>query len=235
MHLSPRQARPTTWAVGIAALAATFVALGPGMAGAQVPRTVEPGESLWSIAMANGMSPEELAAANGLSADAALLSGATVQIPPPAAAGTGICTWDCDSPVHPHPTDEVVSPEAVGEIASRYGMSPPLVQAMATIESGYDNSLVSSAGARGVMQIMPDTWEFIGQQLAGQPLSSVSASANVEAGVIYLHHLYHVSGGDPYRTGASYVQGPNRDEILPEAHDYVERVRSAEAELLGSG
>ena len=64
-------------------------------ADAQVPHTVEPGESLWSIAAVNGLEVDELAAANGLSPDTWLLTGATVLIPPasaPSSVSSGFAT-----------------------------------------------------------------------------------------------------------------------------------------------
>jgi N-acetylmuramoyl-L-alanine amidase len=225
-------------------LATTMVVglVGVASAGAQTPHTVEAGESLWSIAAVNGMSMEDLAAANGLSPSAPLVAGATVQIPVVAgssgagtAAGSGACTWRCASTVHPHPTDEVVSAGQVGEVAAAQGMSSSLVQGMASLESGFDNSAVSSAGARGVMQIIPSTWEFIEDELVGHPLDAASAEANVEAGVTYLHYLYHLKGGDREATIASYFQGPNRDALLPETRRYVESVDQSQADLAASG
>lgn len=221
---------------------ALLIAASPTTARAQVPHTVEPGESLWSIGTQNGLSVDELAAANGLSPDASLVAGTTVLIPPasgsapPAAgdsSGSGDCVWDCGSTVHPHPTDETVAPEQVGSIAAEYGMSAPVVQSIAQNESSFDNAAVSDAGARGVMQIIPDTWSFINDQLVDEPLDPASATDNVEAGVIYLHHLYHLMGGDGDRTVASYYQGPNRDEILPETDAYVREVRDDQAAFAG--
>jgi hypothetical protein len=208
---------------------AMLVAASPGAAHGQVAHTVEPGESLWSIAAEDGIGVDELAAANGLSPDAGLVSGTTVLIPPStapsapapvpgdAASGSGECVWRCGSTVHPHPTDETVTAEEIGSIGAKYGMSPSLVEAMAWNESGFDNSQVSRAGARGVMQIIPDTWTFIEDQLADRPLDPASARDNVEAGVAYLHHLYHVTGGDPQATVASYFQGPNRHATAADA------------------
>jgi N-acetylmuramoyl-L-alanine amidase len=208
------------------------LAANPSVANAQVPHTVQPGESLWSIAAANGLGVDELAAANGLPSDAGLIAGSTVQIPA-STAGSGQCVWDCASTVHPHPTDETVTPEQVGAIAAKYGMSTALVQSIASNESAFDNSLVSSAGARGVMQIIPDTWEYIDEQLVAEPLDPTSAIDNVEAGVVYLHHLYHLTGGDGDATVASYFQGPNREELLPETQTYLREVRDDEQEFAG--
>ena len=50
-------------------------------ASASVPHTVEPGETLWSIAAANNFTTNALAAANGLSPDAHVVVGSTIQIP----------------------------------------------------------------------------------------------------------------------------------------------------------
>jgi LysM repeat protein len=221
------------------AIVVLFGAL-PITARSQVPHTVQPGESLWSIATQDGLSVDQLAAANGLSPDAGLVAGTTLMIPPapatdPATSGTGECVWDCLSTEHPHPTDEIVSPEQVGSVAAEYGMSPALVQSIASNESAFNNAAVSSAGARGVMQIIPDTWEFVDQQLFDEPLDPASAIDNVEAGVAYLHHLYHLKGGDGEATVASYFQGPNRETLLPETEAYVREIRDDEAEFAGGG
>lgn len=80
---------------GAAALASAGVASGSSStsSGATVPHLVTPGESLWSIAAANGVSVETLAASNGLSSDSLLLIGQTIQVPGStgsgSAAGTG--------------------------------------------------------------------------------------------------------------------------------------------------
>jgi LysM repeat protein len=224
------------------------IAASPATAQGQVPHTVEPGESLWSIADETGLSVDELAAANGLSPDAALVAGDTVMIPPASApaspvsptgdsgvSGSGECVWDCASPDHPHPTDETVTPEHVGSVAAGHGMSSPLVQSIAWNESAFSNAAVSSAGARGVMQIIPDTWEFINEHLAEQPLDPASASDNVKAGALYLHYLYHLKHGDGGATVASYYQGPHREELLPETETYVREIRDDQADFAGGG
>ena len=67
------------------------------------------------------------------------------------------------------PTGEMVSASQVGSIAASEGVSPSLAEAVGYQESGFNNSMVSSTGATGVMQIMPGTWNYIGQNLAGPP------------------------------------------------------------------
>ena len=114
-------------------------------------------------------------------------------------------------------------------------MSSSLAQSIAWNESAFSNAAVSSADARGVMQIIPDTWNFIDEQLADEPLDPTSATDNVKAGVLYLHHLYHLKGGDGQATVASYYQGPNREEILPETEAYIREIRDDQAEFAGGG
>ena len=150
-----------------------------------------------------------------------------------ARSGSGECVWDCASSEHPHPTDETVAAAQVASIAAQYGMSSSLVQSIAWNESAFSNAVVSSASARGVMQIIPDTWNFIDQQLADEPLDPTSATDNVKAGVLYLHHLYHLKGGDGQATVASYYQGPNREKILPETEAYIREIRDGQADFTG--
>jgi hypothetical protein len=49
----------------------------------------------------------------------------------------------------------------IQETAKRYGLDPQMVRAIIKTESDYDNSVVSSAGARGLMQVMPVVWKDI--------------------------------------------------------------------------
>ena len=50
--------------------------------------------------------------------------------------------------------------------AAHYGVSPHLATALAWMESGFNNTLVSPAGAVGIMQITPQTWSYVDQVLA---------------------------------------------------------------------
>ena len=56
----------------------------------------------------------------------------------------------------------------VQSVASQHGVSPSLAAAIAWQESGFNNAMVSSANARGVMQVMPGTWGYVQQNLAGR-------------------------------------------------------------------
>ncbi|MGH2905795.1 MAG: lytic transglycosylase domain-containing protein [Solirubrobacterales bacterium] len=182
-------------------------------------RVVQPGESLWSIASANGLSVASLAAANGLSPTAQLIAGTRIAV-------AGTTTSVNTAGTRPTPTAERVSAQQVGDIAQSYGMSRSFVQAVGWQESGFNNAALSPANARGVMQIIPPTWNFINRNLAGGTLNPASAHDNVAAGVLYLRHLYRLKGGSRDATIASYYQGPGRQYLLPETQRYVSSVLS---------
>ncbi len=136
---------------------------------------VQPGDTLTAIAARAGTSVAQLAVANGLDPNGILLAGSVLQL----SGGSGtavpvsnvtsasaegqpvgaVAQGDPSSP--PYPTPERVTASQVGAIASANGVSPSLADAIGWQESGFNNDLVSSADARGVMQILPGTWDWI--------------------------------------------------------------------------
>jgi soluble lytic murein transglycosylase-like protein len=129
-----------------------------------------------------------------------------------------------------------VSSAQVGQIAASHGVSGSLASAIAHQESGFNNGMVSSANARGVMQITPGTWEFVQGQLASRRLNPASASDNVEAGVTYLGQLLRDTGGDEATATAAYYQGlasVQRIGMLPETRRYVADVMAQRANYGG--
>jgi hypothetical protein len=104
-------------------------------------------------------------------------------------------------------------PNSVSEVqllldhwAAHYGVSAHLVRGLAWMESGYNNRLVSSTGARGVMQVEPYTWRFVEDVLIGHRVRH-GANGNVHVGVAYLRHLLIDFHGDTRRALAGWYQG----------------------------
>jgi LysM repeat protein len=90
--------------------------------------------------------------------------------------------------------------------AAHYGVSIHLVRALAWMESGYNNRLVSSVGARGIMQLLPTTFRFAESVLIGHHVRH-DANGNVRAGVAYLAHLLRDFHGDTRLALAGWYQG----------------------------
>ncbi|MBV9943734.1 MAG: LysM peptidoglycan-binding domain-containing protein, partial [Solirubrobacterales bacterium] len=73
-------------------IATGAILIAPSTAAAYFLHVVAPGETLSSIAAADGLSVSQLAAANGLSPAGQLIAGSTVQIPPQSSSGASSTT-----------------------------------------------------------------------------------------------------------------------------------------------
>lgn len=108
--------------------------------------------------------------------------------------------------------------------AANEGVDPALVKAVAHAESNFDSDAVSSAGAKGLMQLMDGTARSLGVR------DSFDPAQNVAAGTHYLRQLLGRYGGDVTRALAAYNAGPgavDRYGAVPpfqETQNYVKRV-----------
>ena len=121
-------------------------------------------------------------------------------------------------------------------MASANGVSPSLAAAIAWQESGFNNAMVSGANARGVMQVMPGTWDYVQHNLAGRTLDPNSATDNVTAGVLYLKSLLNQTGGNESAAIAAYYQGLGAVQsrgVLPETQKYVANVQALRSRFGG--
>ncbi|MGR3661934.1 MAG: lytic transglycosylase domain-containing protein [Paracoccaceae bacterium] len=106
-------------------------------------------------------------------------------------------------------------------------VSPALVLAVIGIESNGKATAVSSAGARGLMQLIPATAERFGVTDSNDP------AENIKGGVAYLDWLMKKFGNDPVLVLAAYNAGENavlRHEGVPpyaETRAYVPKVLAA--------
>lgn len=113
--------------------------------------------------------------------------------------------------------------EMIAAAAQKYHVDPKLVSAVAEAESGGDQSAISSVGAIGVMQLMPDTAAALG-------VDPYDKEQNIEGGAKYLRQMLDSFGGDLQKAVAAYNAGPQavRDYggIPPyaETQNYVEHV-----------
>jgi len=106
-------------------------------------------------------------------------------------------------------------------------VSPALVLAIISVESSGKTDAVSSAGAQGLMQLMPATAARFGVE------DSMSPSENIRGGVRYLDWLMEEFDGDPIVVLAGYNAGEGSvkkyDGVPPfaETRDYVPKVLAA--------
>jgi soluble lytic murein transglycosylase-like protein len=101
-----------------------------------------------------------------------------------------------------------------------------LARAVSWQESGFQAGLVSSAGARGPMQVLPSTWRYVERVLIGHSVPHTT-DGNVRVGVALLHHLVSAFGGNERLAVAAYYQGERsvrRGHILRSTRHYVANV-----------
>jgi soluble lytic murein transglycosylase-like protein len=114
--------------------------------------------------------------------------------------------------------------EHIRGAATLYQIPEQLVRAVIKVESDYDPRAVSSAGARGLMQLMPETAERLGVRDINDPRE------NIFGGVRYLRVLANMFNGDLDYTIAAYNAGENavitHGGIPPfsQTRDYVVKV-----------
>jgi soluble lytic murein transglycosylase-like protein len=137
-----------------------------------------------------------------------LLSGCTL-----------IISAHCSAPTPPAHTDKGVSQwqPMVAKAASTFALPEAWLNAVMARESGGHNSLngrpiTSSAGAMGLMQVMPRTYDDIRRQL-GLGADPYAPADNITAGAAYLQQMYRRYGYPGMF--AAYNAGPGRfDDFL---------------------
>jgi soluble lytic murein transglycosylase len=131
------------------------------------------------------------------------------------------------------------------------GMDPFLVTAVIREESAYNPIAVSSAGALGLMQVMPQTGQKVAVQVGDGPFTRdrlFEACFNIRVGSWYLRHLIERYGNNLAYSIAAYNAGPDivskwvqqfggkdEDEFIEsipysETRNYVKRVLRSYAE-----
>ncbi len=117
--------------------------------------------------------------------------------------------------------------EIIKQHSEANGIDPRLVKAVMIVESNGNPRAVSNKGAQGLMQIMPDTAQFLELQNPFDP------SENIQAGIRYLRWLSELFSGNLELVLAAYNAGPQRvmqhNMAIPpinETIDYVKRVKA---------
>lgn len=88
-----------------------------------------------------------------------------------------------------------------------YGVPAPLLEGLTWWESGWQNHVVSSTGARGIGQLMPATTAFVNGRLVAAPLDPAHPTDNIRLSARLLRHLLDQTAGRPDLAVAAYYQG----------------------------
>jgi soluble lytic murein transglycosylase-like protein len=128
------------------------------------------------------------------------------------------------------PTTAKLLAPIIREAARKHALPEALIAAMVSVESGFDGRAVSSKGAKGLMQLMPDTARRFGVT------DVFSADQNVSAGAAYLRVLLNQFADDlplalaAYNAGeAAVMRAGRRIPAFPETQHYVRKVMAQAA------
>ena len=220
-----------------------------------VAHVVQPGDTATGLAVRYHAWTRELIALNDLGSEATLRVGDRIRIPVVLSAAAR----DRDrrakpAPDRPRSATPTTAPTreermrakgwrhwrmsraevraAIGREARRHGVPPALAQAVAWQESGWHQPVRSSAGALGVMQVLPGTGLWM-SLYAQRPLNLRDTHDNITAGVTLLRVLLDETR-TTRRAIAAYYQGlgaVRRDGIYPVSRQYVANVQAIRQSL----
>ena len=188
------------------------------------------GTSVGALVEANGLANPSLIYAGSVIRVSAALRPAASAAPPssapaaapsaaPSAAPTSVQSAGrgaADSSVSPLPMPEWMQPlvaerdavrSLIVEEAEALGVPPAFALSVAWQESGFQQSVVSSSGAVGVMQLLPETAEWVAVAMLGEPVDINDTASNVRAGVRLLRHYLDRYDGSRELALAAYYQG----------------------------
>lgn len=120
----------------------------------------------------------------------------------------------------------------IAKASQRYGVDVGLIKAVIKAESNFNPQAVSSAGASGLMQLMPATARSLGVR------DSFDPEQNVMAGTRFLKDMLQRYGGDLDSALAAYNWGPGNvdkrpDRLPSETRNYLARVKQLYSSYTG--
>ncbi|HTJ53934.1 MAG TPA: transglycosylase SLT domain-containing protein [Nitrosospira sp.] len=135
--------------------------------------------------------------------------------------------------------------DALRELLSQQELDEAWVYGLIRQESRFVSDAKSSAGATGLMQLMPGTAKWVAKRLGMRkpPKTLAEVNTNLTLGTYYLKHVLTISDNQPLLASAAYNAGPSRAwqwrdekplegaiyaETIPfsETRDYVKKVLS---------
>ena len=122
------------------------------------------------------------------------------------------------------PVDAGAFDRDIAEAASRYAVPERLVRAVITVESGFDHRAVSRRGARGLMQLMPETAAILGVRDCFNPRQNIDGGTrHLQAMLVAFRHDVRLAVA-AYNAGEKPVRAYRGVPPYRETREYVAQV-----------
>ena len=204
----------------------------PAPAQRKTIHVVSRGSTLWGIAGQYGVSVSSIVAANQIANPSRIFAGQRLVIPGGSAPASGPAPRaKMSSSMAALVADRESIRRMIVRAADRHSVPRRLALAVAWQESGWQQGVVSHAGAVGVMQLMPATAKWVGQTMLSRPVRITDAHSNISAGVRLLRHYIIRYDGNRDLILAAYYQGQHAADlygVYPVSRQYIASVRYLE-------
>jgi soluble lytic murein transglycosylase-like protein len=124
----------------------------------------------------------------------------------------------------PSSSDYGIYSREIAEASARYAVPERLIWAVIRVESGFDPRAVSPKGARGLMQLMPETAALLGVRDVFNPRENIHAGTRHLRGMMDRFHYDLPMAIAAYNAGDRPVAAFRGIPPYPETRDYVARV-----------
>lgn len=201
-----------------------------------VTHVVQRGETLWAISARYGVSIQAIVDANGLASASFIRTGQQLIIPTIAGTTTQAAV--------PTTSSVGMSPDMAAKVAARgaardlllaaaaeFGVPAPFVLGVSWHESGWQPGVVSSAGAVGLMQLMPATADWVAGSMLHEGAAINDPRWNARAGVRLLAYYLARYQGNKTKVLAAYLQGMtsvDQSGVLVSSQPYVDSILALE-------
>ena len=125
--------------------------------------------------------------------------------------------------------------EEIAEAADEFGLSRALVKSVVWAESGFDPKATSHKGAKGLMQLMPETFEACAVALGIKGSDIYDVKTSLRCGCYYLSLMLDRFDGDERAALMAYNAGEKNarrfldgEEVFPETRNYINRIQKAQ-------
>lgn len=123
--------------------------------------------------------------------------------------------------------------ELINKYSKEYNVDKHLICAVIKAESGFRETALSTPGAMGLMQVMPDTGSWIADKIGIDSFETsmlYQPEMNIRIGCWYLNYLNGLFDGNARKVLAAYNAGPSRVKEWTDPDGVLREIKFEETE-----